>query len=247
MRVIPVLDLLGGQVVHAVRGERQRYQPVKSVLCGTADPVSVARAFRDRLGLTEVYVADLDSIQSAGRINHRETVAVLAQREHLSILLDAGVCGICDARSYFELGVSKVVIGSETLGARDAMGEIPAAISPSRLVFSLDLFAGKILSRCSAVEAMQPMEALDQLHAAGWAEVLLLDLQRVGSEAGADIALAACARAAFPELNLLVGGGISNPEQLPQLKGLGAAGVLVATAFHRGIIGAEHIAALQTE
>jgi len=245
MRIIPVIDLLGGQVVHAVEGERKRYQPVKSVLCGTPDPVSVARAFRDQMGLNEVYVADLDSIQSAGRSHHREAIVILAQREQMSLILDAGVSEIPAARSWLELGVAKIVIGSETLDTWDAIQKIPTAISRSRLVFSLDLRAGKILSRCPVLEAMRPIEALKHLHAAGWPEVILLDLKRVGSEAGVDNSLADCARAAFPELSLLIGGGIANPEELLDLKAKGFAGVLVATALHRGTIGTEHISTLQ--
>ena len=78
MRLIPVMDLKDGLVVHAVRGERQRYQPVKSVLCPTAQPLDVALAFRDQLGLSELYIADLDAIQGSG--DHRSLIAALVSR-----------------------------------------------------------------------------------------------------------------------------------------------------------------------
>ena len=71
MRLIPVMDLLDGRVVQAIKGEREQYKPVKSVLCDTSEPVDVARAFRDQLGLSEIYIADLDAIM--GRGSHRET------------------------------------------------------------------------------------------------------------------------------------------------------------------------------
>ena len=48
MRIVPVLDLKGGVAVHAVRGERQSYAPVRSVLSPSADPVALARAFQER-------------------------------------------------------------------------------------------------------------------------------------------------------------------------------------------------------
>src|SRR5262245_25823594 len=66
MRVIPVLDLKGGQAVHAVRGQRQTYAPVETVLATSADPVVLGRAFVERLGARECYVADLDAITGAG-------------------------------------------------------------------------------------------------------------------------------------------------------------------------------------
>ncbi len=244
MRLIPVIDLLGGVAVHAVRGERKSYAPVNSVLCDTPDPFVVARAFRDRLGLNEIYVADLDSIQSFGRVDHRELISALARNEGMSITLDAGLSDVESINAWFDLGIRKVVIGSETLSAWDAVRNIPAGADSSRLVFSMDFRANKILSRCPVLVAMPPMEILEHLQSARWREVILLDLTRVGSGEGIDRMLAADARANFPELSLIVGGGIADPGELTELQSLGIAGVLVATAFHRGIIGARHVSAL---
>jgi len=238
------MDLLDGQVVHAIKGERKHYQPVKSVLCDMADPLAVARAFRDRLGLNEIYIADLDAIQDSRQTNNREVIAVLARRERLNIILDAGVSDVENSRKWLELGIRKVVIGAETLRAADALRSIPVRIERDRLVFSLDCRAGKVFSQCFALAAMLPMELLKHLQSAGWQEVILLDLGRVGSGEGADRALAAEARARFPGLSLLVGGGIANPDELIELESLGIAGVLVASALHRGIIVAQHIATL---
>ena len=71
MRVIPVIDLKGGVAVHAVRGERERYRPLRSRIAEGSDPVELTRAVRERFGLDELYVADLDAIAggpgSAGR------------------------------------------------------------------------------------------------------------------------------------------------------------------------------------
>jgi phosphoribosylformimino-5-aminoimidazole carboxamide ribotide isomerase len=245
MRLIPVIDLLGGQAVHAVKGERERYQPVRSVLCSTPDPFEVARAFRDRLGLNEIYIADLDSIRSFGQTNHREVIAALAAREGINIILDAGVSHVEGIRAWLDLGVHRVVIGSETLCAWDALRDFPSRSGGSRLAFSLDFRAGKILSRCPALAAIPPMEALEHLRFSGWQEIILLELRRVGSGEGIDCELAAEACASFPDLNLLVGGGMADPEELIKLQSLGINGVLMATAFHRGIIGARHLSALR--
>ena len=61
LKIIPVIDVLGGVVVHAVRGRRKEYQPLKSGLCESTDPVDVAAALK-ALGFSELYVADLDAI-----------------------------------------------------------------------------------------------------------------------------------------------------------------------------------------
>ena len=244
MRLIPVIDLLDGQAVHAVEGERARYRPVKSVLCDTPDPLAIARAFRDRLGLHEVYVADLNAIQGFGRTSHRDIITALVCREKMSVILDAGIPDVKNAQEWLDHGVRKVVIGSETLRACDALQDIPARINRDRLIFSLDLQSGKVLSRCAALTAMTPLEVLKHLHRSGWKEVILLDLKRVGSGKGADCTLAAEVRATLPGLHLWIGGGIARAEELTELKSIGIAGVLVATALHKGIIDPQCISSL---
>jgi len=242
--VIPVIDLLHGQVVHAVKGQRENYRPVQSVLCDTPDPLVVAKAFRDHLNLSEVYIADLDAIQNPHQTLHRKIIADLARQELLAIILDAGVSNIDTARELIDSGVCKVVIGSETLQTWEALQDIPAKINRDHLVFSLDLRAGKILSQCHVLSEMAPVEAVEYLHSVGWREVILLDLERVGGGKGVETSLAAQVRAKLPDLRLLLGGGIANPEELIELESLGVAGVLIASALHRGIITARHLSVL---
>jgi len=244
MRLIPVIDLLNNQAVHAVKGERKFYKPVKSVLCNTSNPLQLAGAFRDRLGLDEIYIADLDAIRDSGRTNHRGLIEHLSSRENIRVLLDAGVSDAERARKQLETGVYKIIIGSETLENLDALEAIPSGVDPARLIFSLDCRNGNILSKCSELASRTPMKVLESLQASGWQEIILLDLARVGCGRGMDRSLIVEAQANFPELTLLAGGGITGPVEISELNSLGVEGALLATAFHNGTIGPQHISAL---
>ena len=46
MQIIPVLDLMHGCVVHAVKGQRDRYKPVQSILTASSAPLDVARCLQ---------------------------------------------------------------------------------------------------------------------------------------------------------------------------------------------------------
>ncbi len=240
MRLIPVIDLLNNQAVHAVKGERKHYKPVVSVLCNSSDPLEIAAEFRDKLGLNEIYVADLDAIQNSDRTKHRNLIEHLSYREGFRILLDAGISDAGEARNLLDTGIYRVIIGAETLKSLDALDEIPSGLDPDRLIFSLDCRNGEILSKCSDLASLSPMKALERLYSSGWREIILLDLARVGSGRGIDSSLIIEAQARFPELTLLAGGGITGPEELSRLQSLGVAGVLVATALHNGTIGPQH-------
>jgi phosphoribosylformimino-5-aminoimidazole carboxamide ribotide isomerase len=235
------MDLQGGRVVHAVRGERERYRPLRSRLCADADPVGVARALRDRLGLEELYVADLDAL--AGGQGHAEVVAALAREA--PVLLDAGARDPEHVAALLALGVDGVVVGTETLPEAGALSRLRAAHPAARLVLSLDLRAGRVLSRAPGLAGRGAAEALEALAPAGIREVIALDLARVGSGEGPDLGLVAEVLGTDPGLHVLAGGGVRGAGDLRALQAAGAAGALVATALHEGAIGPAELRALR--
>ncbi|VUT28089.1 MAG: hypothetical protein SYNGOMJ08_00650 [Candidatus Syntrophoarchaeum sp. GoM_oil] len=64
-RVIFVIDILNGIVVHAVGGEQDHYCPVHltSGLVGSSDPISVINAVKP----DETYIADLNAIMKTSK------------------------------------------------------------------------------------------------------------------------------------------------------------------------------------
>ncbi len=237
MRVVGVIDLKDGMAVHAVRGERERYRPVHSVISSDdGDALALARAFRSELALDEVYVADLDAITGAG--SHHAIIAALAREA--SVMVDAGVTEPGRARELLELGAQRVIVGTETLtGGLDALlAEIP------QLVLSVDLRDGRLLSPDPRLAGLSALDAMARLHRPGLREVIVLDLARVGSGAGTDVGLIAELHAAFGDLQLLAGGGVRDIDDLRALSDAGAAGALVATALHKGVIGRRELTEL---
>src|SRR5262245_15013390 len=101
MDILPVLDLLNGVIVRGVAGKREEYRPVVSRLADSPDGLSVARAFRDQLGLTRVYLADLDAILH--QRPNRKTYEALAE-DGFELLVDAGLRNIESAESVLAAG-----------------------------------------------------------------------------------------------------------------------------------------------
>jgi phosphoribosylformimino-5-aminoimidazole carboxamide ribotide isomerase len=195
-----------------VRGERERYRPL-------GNPLALAR----RYGLEELYVADLDAITGDG--GNDAVIRGLA-REAL-VMVDAGVSEPERAQALLDLGVHRVVVGTETLTDADALDRLPDAI------LSVDLRDGRTLSRDPRLAGLPALDALALLHRPR--EVIVLDLARVGSGEGPDVALIADIHAAFPDLELLAGGGVRDAGDLRALADAGAAGALVGTALHGGV------------
>lgn len=244
MRVIGVLDLRSGRAVHARGGARHRYAPVRMVaglLISEGDPISLARAYLDRLGLTELYAADLDAI--SGEAPQHDAVAALAALR-VPLCVDAGVSTVDRARQLVALGVTQVVVGLETLASWDALERICEACGGQHVVFSLDLREGQPMAAAGGVpRGGRPEDYAARAADAGVGSVVVLDLARVGTGAGLDLDIVARIRRTIPELTLLAGGGIHDIADLTRLADAGCDGVLVATALHAGRILAADVAA----
>jgi phosphoribosylformimino-5-aminoimidazole carboxamide ribotide isomerase len=225
-----------------VRGERERYRPVRGVMAGDdGDPVSLARAFRAELGLDELYVADLDAISGEGD----NTASIGALARDARVMVDAGVTEPERARALLDLGAHRVVIGTETLTEPDALDRLLTELPDGAVVLSADLRDGRALSPHPQLAGLPALDAVARLSRTGLREVIVLDLARVGSGAGPDVRLIAEIHAAVPDLELLAGGGVRDVEDLRALGDAGAAGALVATALHRGVIGRRELAELR--
>ena len=136
----------------------------------------------------------------------------------------------------------RVIVGTETLSGPDALERLLAEIP--QLVLSVDLRDGRLLSPDPQLAGLPALDAVARLHRPGLREAIVLDLARVGSGAGTDVGLIAELHAAFDDLELLAGGGVRDVEDLRALRDAGAAGALVATALHSGVIGRRELAGL---
>ena len=243
-RVIPVLDLKDGIAVHAVGGIRSHYRPLQSVLHPDPDLVELGRAYRDILGLRELYLADLDAISGQGpNVALYRDLAELG----LNLWIDAGLKDQDDVGPLLGEEISSIVAGLETVQGSRALNALLDLVGPSRLVFSLDLFEGRALrGRHEEWGTDDPLELGLALIALGIRRILVLDLSRVGRRGGTGTEeLIAALRKASPAIELSVGGGITGVADLVQARSAGASAVLVGSAFHDATIGARELADLR--
>ena len=232
MKVIPVIDILNGVAVHAVRGKRKEYQPLKSILFNSADPLEAASAFK-MVGFAELYVADLDSILGKG--TNLPVVEKIAEKTKLKIMVDAGISSIEKAQEAFRGKASKVIVGTETLQNLDFVKEAVEFFGSERVVVSIDLMKGEVLIKSEKAKSMGALALARVFQEMGVTDLVVLDLARVGSGEGVDVSqLEEFVR--IPNFRVFVGGGVRDIEELEVLKIKGVSGVLLATALHTGKI-----------
>ncbi len=217
MQVIPVLDLIAGEVVRAKLGDRDAYRPIATPLSPTSDPVDVAAGLLKLGPFPTLYVADLDAIRGRGD-NFAALARLRAAFPALSLWIDNGAADSAAVDATRVYGAP--VLGSES--QRDLSLLAAAGDALLSLDFRGDDFQG-------------PPELLARPEL--WPErIIVMTLGRVGSGAGPDLArLAAIRRLAGARL-LYAAGGVRDNADLAALKSAGAAGALVASALHEGQI-----------
>ncbi len=233
VRIIPVMDVMEEQVVRAVGGRRELYQPLVSRITHSTDPAVVAAAILRTVAVDELYVADLD-----GLMGHRPQLGWLRGlgERGVKIMVDSGVRTVAEARNIFEAGASAVVLGTETLAHFNELKTLFNVFGTDRIVLSVDLRNGKVVSPDNAWDVEpEPVEIIRLAQELGIHRVIVLELARVGTGIGpGTVGLCEVIREAFPALELIAGGGVRNREDVNRLAAAGADGVLVASAIHDG-------------
>ena len=226
MQAIPVIDLMGGEVVRARMGDRASYRPLQSPLSPTSDPIAVVRGLLAVHPFPTLYVADLDAIQRNGD-NFPALRHIRAEFPALQMWVDNGAADAAAIEALISADLGAPVIGSES--QRDS--KLVAQRRDSRqVVLSLD-FRG---------DAFQgPHEILAE--PALWPQrVIVMTLARVGSGAGPDLKRLAAIRSIAGGREIYAAGGVRDTADLSALKAAGAAGALIASALHeRRVVGAD--------
>jgi phosphoribosylformimino-5-aminoimidazole carboxamide ribotide isomerase len=227
MEVIPVLDLKGGQVVHARGGRRDEYRPIQSPLAEGSAPEAVVAGLLSLFPFRNLYIADLDAIEGQG--DHGDVVARLARAHpNLDLWVDRGVGALSVAHDWLGRDLGSLVLGSES---QSGVETVRALVAHPRVVLSLDFRDSTFLG---------PMALL--ANAALWpARVVVMTLARVGAGSGPDFAGVVQAVERAGGRAVYAAGGVRDLKDLSRLAAIGAAGALVATALHNGALGAPEL------
>jgi phosphoribosylformimino-5-aminoimidazole carboxamide ribotide isomerase len=242
MRILPVLDLLGGCVVRGVAGQRDEYRPVESQLVEGAEPRDVANVLRETFGFTEFYVADLDAIlhDQPALDTYRRLVDA-----GLTLMVDCGLRDLGRATAVLDSGADAIIAGLETLPDPRFLQDLVNRFGPERVIFSLDLQQGQPLGEVSGWESPDPLGIATEAVGNGVARMIVLDLAGVGIGKGVPTSsLCRQLRTNYANLEIITGGGVRTIDDIRELAKIGVNGVLVASSLHDGRISSDDVANL---
>ncbi|MEQ1528367.1 MAG: HisA/HisF-related TIM barrel protein [Methylococcales bacterium] len=231
MKIIPVLDLKNGLVVHARLGQRDSYQAICTPLCQSAKLEDVIAAFLTLYRFDTFYIADLNAITEQG--DHSRIIAKATQQfPDLQFWVDAGYQRVGDYHNYADNYTP--VLGSESYD-NDKLADLKAF--DRRFILSLDYSATNALGNAAVFS-----------DADIWPDkIIIMTLARVGSRRGPDLDKLGKFCRLYRNKTFIAAGGVRNKQDLIDLQAHGIHYALLATALHSGAINAADIADLDTK
>jgi len=236
LKVIPVIDLLDGVVVHAKKGERATYQAIQSQLTPSVQPLDIVAALLAVYPFEQLYIADLNAIQKLDSHNqtncYENNYNVITNIKqcypNLELWIDAGISNKVEL-SFWQKLDSRLIIGSECF---DKIGNFTSLnIQDKNFILSLDFMPHGYQG---------PAELLN--NTAYWPQdVIIMSLLNVGSNDGANTKLMRESIARTKGFNLIAAGGIRNIDDLFILKNMGIKSALIATALHQKQISTDQL------
>ena len=248
--LVPVLDILEGNVVWAQAGERDNYLPIESKLSDSTHPIDLAIAIQHAIGAETFYLADLDSLVH-GQPPNLGVIERLLQ-EGFSLWVDADWAGmesghIQKLEARFSVPAAKStplrpILSSESLDGFTALEAEFERWKKWNPIFSFDLKNGYpiwngVMPKAQDESERSPHqinEALKLAQQIGFSTAIVLDVGFVGT--GVPRVGKHLDQIEVPAgLELISGGGVNDDTDVHTFLEAGCNRVLVCTALHRGV------------
>ena len=227
MKLLPAIDLLGGNCVRLFRGDFDTAHQVAD------DPLSTARSFQ-KAGSGWIHMVDLDGARTGDGIN-RPVILHVAQNTSLKVEVGGGIRSMDAIDTYLQGGVSRVILGSAAL-------EDPPLVKKAveqygqRIAVGIDAKNGHVAARgwlsTSSVDYLTLAKQMENL---GVSTIIYTDIAKDGMMLGPNFEQMKALRQAV-SCDLVASGGIRSLEDLQQLQDIGIDWAILGKSIYQGAI-----------
>lgn len=230
MEIWPAIDLLGGNCVRLRQGDYSQNTVFSQ------DPGLVAKTWFDA-GADFLHCVDLDGAKSGSLVNHQAVRQILKAADGKTVQLGGGVRSEESIRRLFDLGLSRLIVGTAALKDPQWFGAMCQAF-PNRLVLGLDAKSGMVATEGWLDVSKTPAtELIDQVaqHTDQCAAVVYTDIEKDGMMEGPNFQSLAEIQEVSP-FPVIASGGVTTLDDLKRLVDQGTHGAIIGRALYEGTI-----------
>ncbi len=228
-QIIPAIDIIGGKCVRLSQGD---YAQIKVY---NDHPLEVAKMFEDA-GLQRLHLVDLDGAK-AGKVTNWKVLETLATNTKLTIDFGGGIKALEDVAIVFNSGAALATVGSMAVKDEQLFSYLITTFGADKFFLGADVKDEKIaVGGWLETTNVGIIDFIKNYQTAGITQFFCTDISKDGMMQGPGIDLYQKMLSEAANLNLTASGGVSNMEDLHQLKAIGCAGVIVGKAIYEGAI-----------
>ena len=228
MRLIPAIDIIQGQCVRLSKGDFN----TKKVY--NLNPLEVAKSFEDN-GIKHLHLVDLDGAKSQHIVNYK-ILESICTKTNLKVDFGGGLKSDDDLRIAFESGAHQITGGSIAVKQPEIFNAWLQDYGSDKIILGADCKDQKIAtSGWLETSALNVISFIKNYEEKGISYVICTDISKDGMLEGTSNEL-------YEKIingtnvKLIASGGVSNIDDLVQLKALGCEGAIIGKAIYEGKI-----------
>jgi phosphoribosylformimino-5-aminoimidazole carboxamide ribotide isomerase len=229
MQIIPAMDLIEGKCVRLTEGDYAQKKIYNE------DPLEVAKAF-EGIGLMRLHLVDLDGAK-AGEVVNWKVLEKIANQTSLKIDFGGGIKTEATLKTVLDTGATYATIGSLAVNNRPIFKEWIERFGANVFMLGADVFEEKIAIGGWLEKTNIDLYGFIQSYMTkGVTQIFCTDIQKDGKLQGPSIDLYKKIILKFSALKLIASGGVSNLEDLKELRAIGCSAAIVGKAIYENRI-----------
>ncbi len=227
MKILPAIDLKGGQCVRLRQGR------LDAATIYSSDPVDIALKWQ-LLGAEFIHIVDLDGA-FAGRPAHTDVIARIAKAVSIPIEVGGGLRTDEHVREVLDAGATRAIIGTRAVSDPAAL-QLLASRYGEAIAVGIDARDGFVqINGWVDTTSVRATELAVQIAKFGIKTVIYTDTATDGMLKGPNLKSMAEMADAVPSIAVIASGGVKAPEDVLALVALARAnltGVIIGKALY---------------
>lgn len=230
MIIIPAIDIQNGKCVRLLQGR------MDAVTVFSDDPASMAERWaRDGAGM--IHLVDLDGAVEKTPKNQRQIQEII-DKVDIPVQVGGGIRDLKTIGMYLELGVDRVIIGTEAVRNPELVREACRTF-PERIVVGIDARKGLVaVEGWTETTDVQAVDLAKKFEDSGVSAINFTDIRRDGMQTGPNIEETR-RLAESVSIPVVASGGVSTLDDIKNLLPLekaGVTGVITGRALYEGTL-----------
>lgn len=200
------------------------------------DPAEMAKRWEEE-GAEIIHVVDLDgAVEKSPR--NLDSIRKILKIINVPIQVGGGIRNEKTIRTYLDLGVKRVIIGTEAIKNPKLIKDA-CKVFPGRIVVGIDARNGLVaIEGWTKTTQIKAINLAKQFESCGVAAINFTDIHRDGMQTGVNI-MATKLLAESVSIPVVASGGVSTVEDIKKLiplQGVGVVGVIIGRALYSGTL-----------